>query len=77
MTRKAAAAEQVQLADLTGRHILLTEDIPINAEILTDLLELREMTADHAENGKIAVDLFAQSELNTYDAIRWMCACRL
>ena len=56
-------------ADLSGRHILLAEDMLINAEIMMEILEMRDMTVDHAENGKIAVDRFAKSAPNTYDAV--------
>ena len=56
-------------ADLDGRHILLAEDIEINAEIMMQLLEMRGITTDHAENGRAAVDLFAQSAEGTYDAV--------
>lgn len=56
-------------ADLTGRHILLAEDMPINAEIMIEVLGMREMTVDHAENGEIAVKLFAESAAGAYDAI--------
>ncbi len=56
-------------ADLTGRRILLAEDIQINAEIILMLLQSREMTAELAENGKIAVEMFAKSQPGYYDAI--------
>ena len=55
--------------DLTGRRILLAEDMAINAEIMTMVLEMREIEADIAENGKIAVDLFAQHPEGYYSAI--------
>ncbi|MBP5162421.1 MAG: transporter substrate-binding domain-containing protein, partial [Spirochaetales bacterium] len=42
-------------ADLKGRKILLAEDIIINAEIMKEILGIREMEIDHAENGRIAV----------------------
>ena len=54
---------------LAGRHILIVEDIPENAEIVADLLELEEAETEHAENGQIAVDMFEQSEEGYYDAI--------
>ena len=56
-------------ADLTGRRVLIAEDMPINAEILADLLELAEMESEHAENGRAAVEMFAQSAPGYYDAI--------
>ena len=56
-------------AELKGRHILLAEDIQINAEIMTMVLQSREMTVDVAENGKIAVEKFESQPEGTYDAI--------
>ena len=56
-------------ADLSGRHILLAEDVMINAEIMMMVLSMRGMKVDHAENGKIAVEMFAEHESGYYDAI--------
>ena len=41
----------------------------INADILIDILSLREVEADHAENGREAVDMFARSKPGEYSAI--------
>ncbi len=54
---------------LTGRRILMAEDVAQNAEILADLLELEGMEAEHAENGEIAVRMFSEKPVGTYDAI--------
>ena len=56
-------------ADLTGRRILLAEDIEMNAEIMMDVLEMEGMETDHAENGRIVVDMFQKSEPGKYSAI--------
>ena len=56
-------------ADLTGRKILLAEDIPVNAEIITMVLQMREVEVDHAENGRIAVEKFSAHPAGYYDAI--------
>ena len=56
-------------ADLIGRRVLLAEDVSINAEIIIMLLSMREMEVDLAENGQIAVDLFAAHEPGYYAAI--------
>ena len=56
-------------ADLKGKHILLAEDILINAEIVKELLHAKGAEIEHAENGKIAVEMFARSEPGRYDAI--------
>ena len=56
-------------AELKGRRILLAEDMAINAEIIMMVLTMREMIADHAENGKIALEMFKSQEPGFYDAI--------
>ena len=56
-------------ADLAGRHILLAEDMMINADIMKQILAMRDMAVDHAENGKIVLDTFAGSPAWRYDAI--------
>jgi CheY-like chemotaxis protein len=54
---------------LEGCRILIVEDIPENAEIVADLLELEDAETEHAENGKIALDMFKESPECYYDAI--------
>ncbi len=56
-------------ADLAGRRILLAEDIEINAEIMMDILDMKGASADHAENGRAALEMFRNSAVGTYDAI--------
>lgn len=54
---------------LAGKRILIVEDVPDNAEIVSDLLELEGMESDWAENGKAGVEKFASSPEGTYDAV--------
>lgn len=54
---------------LEGRRILIVEDVPDNAEICADLLEMEGADSEHAENGQIALDMFRQSDIGYYDAI--------
>ena len=54
---------------LEGCRVLVAEDMEINAEILMDLLEMEGIEADHAENGKLAMELFECSSPNQYDAV--------
>ena len=61
--------KQQAKADLAGRRILLAEDMDVNAEILLMVLQMREMKADRAENGKQAAELFAAHPAGYYDAI--------
>ena len=56
-------------AELKGRRILLAEDVMINAEIMKEILRMREAEIDHAENGKMALDMFTNSAVGDYDAI--------
>ena len=49
--------------------ILVVDDIDDNAEIVSDLLEIAGAESDRAENGQIAVDMFAGSAVGAYDAV--------
>ena len=55
--------------DLTGRRVLLAEDVEVNAEIMMMVLSMREIEVDHAENGRVAVEKFGENEDGYYDAI--------
>jgi len=54
---------------LAGRRVLMAEDVEQNAEILSDLLELEDVAAEHAVNGEIAVQMFAAHPIGYYDAV--------
>jgi CheY-like chemotaxis protein len=54
---------------LEGRHLLIAEDQEMNAEVLSDLLEMESMTSEWAENGQRAIEMFARSEEGHFDAI--------
>ncbi len=56
-------------ASLEGRRVLIVEDLPENAEIVADLLELEDMETEHAENGQAALEMFSRAEPWHYDAI--------
>ena len=62
----SAAHADVELA---GRHILVAEDMDLNAEMIADLLELEGMTSERAENGQKAVERFSKSSEGHFDAI--------
>lgn len=55
--------------NLAGKHILIAEDMEVNAEILQILLEEKGVIVDVAENGKVAVEKFSKSEAGFYSAI--------
>jgi len=56
-------------ADLNGKHILLAEDVQINAEIMKMVLKKRGMIVDHEMNGRLILEKFAGSEPGYYDAV--------
>ena len=58
-----------QRAELKGRRLLLAEDVWINAEIVKEVLHMRGCVIEHAENGKIAVEMVANHLPHYYDAV--------
>ncbi|MBR3019480.1 MAG: response regulator [Clostridia bacterium] len=64
-----SAEEPAELTPVGGLHVLIAEDQEINAEVLSDLLEMEEMTSEWAADGQIAVEMFSKSEENHFDAI--------
>lgn len=54
---------------LPGKHILLCEDQPLNAQIVTKLMQKHGLTVETAENGKIGLDKFIAAKPGSYDAI--------
>ncbi|MBO6214038.1 MAG: response regulator, partial [Lachnospiraceae bacterium] len=57
------------IEELSGKKILLAEDMEINAQIMKAILDTKGIDADIAENGKIAVELFEQSAPGAYAAV--------
>lgn len=54
---------------LRGFHFLAAEDNEINAEILTELLEIEGASCEIVENGRLAVERFQEAEAGAFDAI--------
>ncbi len=61
--------EEEERVNLEGKRVLLAEDMAINAEIIKQILKMRNIVVDYAENGQIALDKFSESKENYYDAI--------
>ncbi len=66
---KKTAPEAEEDGSLEGIHFLAAEDNEINAEILTELLEIEGASCEIVENGLLAVERFRQSEEGEFDAI--------
>ena len=56
-------------AKLSGRRVLVADDVSINAEILMDTLEIENVKSDYAKDGKEAVEMFENSTAGIYAAI--------
>ena len=56
-------------AELSGKRVLVAEDVEVNAEIICMILEMRGVKADVAENGRVAVEKFAEHEPGYYSAV--------
>ena len=67
--QEASRPKERTRADLNGRRVLLAEDMPINAEIMMELLDMRGIKVEHAENGQLAVEAFANHPPRYYDAV--------
>ncbi|MCR4705150.1 MAG: transporter substrate-binding domain-containing protein [Lachnospiraceae bacterium] len=58
-----------KLVDLKGRRILLAEDNELNAEIATEMLTDKGFLVEHAEDGKICVEMLKSNPPEYYDVI--------
>lgn len=67
--KQSVYGSEEKKADLTGKRILLAEDVQVNAEIMMMILKARGMEAELAVNGRIAVDMFSSHEEGYYDAV--------
>ncbi len=64
-----AQTADAPVPDLTGKRILLVDDIEINRMVMQELLEETHLAIDEAADGQEALERFAASAPNTYDLI--------
>ena len=74
ITEKAAAeltreTNLVNNSDLSGIHILLCEDHPLNQKIAKAILEEKNAIVTIAENGQEGIEKFQQSNVGYYDIV--------
>lgn len=55
--------------DLSGKHVLIVDDVMVNRMILSECLAETKALIDEAEDGQIALDKFDESALGHYDLI--------
>lgn len=52
-----------------GMNLLVAEDNELNWEVVSELLSMYDITCEHAENGRICVDMLESAEEGRYDAV--------
>lgn len=68
-TEEETNSEKEVCSSLEGLYFLAAEDNEINAEILSEILEMEGARYEIAENGKLAVERFEQAAEGEFDAI--------
>ncbi len=68
-TGKNTTPKAEEAGSLKGLHFLAAEDNEINAEILSELLAMEGAGCEIAENGRLALERFANSKAGEFDAI--------
>ena len=55
--------------EIRGKRVLLADDVELNREIASAILEEAGIEVETAENGQMAVDMVARSEPGYYDMV--------
>ncbi|MBR2308636.1 MAG: response regulator, partial [Fibrobacter sp.] len=56
-------------AELAGKRVLLAEDMDVNAQIMMEVLKMRDLQVELAVNGREALEMFRDHPEGYYDAI--------
>ena len=56
-------------AELAGKRVLLAEDMEVNAQIMMEVLNMRDLQVELAVNGREALEMFRDHPESYYDAI--------
>ena len=67
--KERAAAKEAHSVDLSGKTVLVAEDVEINSDILKMVLQMRNIDSEVAVNGRVAVDMFSSHPEGYYAAI--------
>ena len=67
--KKASNKKPVNKVDLSGKRVLIAEDVEINSDILKMVLQMRGIESEVAANGRIAVEMFSSHPEGFYSAI--------
>lgn len=61
--------KQDENKDISGMRLLVVEDNELNWEIFREMVADKNIICDHADNGKMCIDMLTQSKPGTYSAI--------
>ncbi len=64
-----ASDQEENNSDLADMNILVVEDMDVNWEVISTLLEMYGIHSQRAENGKIAVDMLRNIQPTDYDVV--------
>lgn len=67
--RMESQLEEFHRVDYSAKRVLLVEDNDLNREIAVEIISSTGASVESAENGKVAVNLFQNSEIGYYDMI--------
>ena len=68
-SENSAETQEENNSDLTGMKILVAEDMDVNWEIISTLLEMYGIKCRRAENGKVAIDTLRNIQNGEFDAV--------
>ena len=66
---KGDDVQEESKSELAGMNVLVAEDMDVNWEILSTLLEMYGVKSERAENGKIAVEKLRNIQPSQFDAV--------
>ena len=64
-----AASQEENNSDLADMNILVVEDMDVNWEVISTLLDMYGIKSRRAENGKVAVDMLRHIQPTEYDVV--------
>lgn len=68
-TKESTAIESFQQQDFSGNRVLLVEDVELNIEVATEILNIVGIQVEQAMNGQLAVNKILEHEAGYFDLI--------
>jgi CheY-like chemotaxis protein len=67
--KKKHSSQEDDADDIAGMRVLVAEDNDINWEIISRLLQMKNVETERAENGRLAVERVAKAERGEFDLV--------